>query len=130
MNTFLVVLFANLIRLFSVSAERREEGKRSITNGFAAPSHRPFYVAVEMNGIEACGGTIVHEYAVLTAAHCTIKVQSITIIYGDFSSSRGRRHRVKSKRIVNAGAGKNGRKAENSPTDLTLTRINMTLRWL
>ena len=43
--------------------------KRGIIGGYDAPA-RPFYVGIKMFAGLCCGGTVITQWHVLTAAHC------------------------------------------------------------
>ncbi len=61
------LLFAALVPFLSAAPDWAS--KRAIINGYVGPD-RPFYVDVLYKGNQSCGGTIIHPFFVLSAAHC------------------------------------------------------------
>ena len=59
-------------------------GKRGIVGGYDAPM-RPFYVGLKTLAGHCCGGTVITQWHVLTAAHC-IKCEKICFRETDTSN--------------------------------------------
>ncbi|QTL37723.1 trypsin-like serine protease [Pseudoalteromonas viridis] len=80
----------------AVSANTVQPGSTDITpsvvGGIETPAYsRPYQVALLMNGRQGCGGTLLSENWVLTAAHCldNASTASLTVRVGAHSISRG-----------------------------------------
>ncbi|QPB85780.1 trypsin-like serine protease [Pseudoalteromonas rubra] len=80
----------------AVSANTQQSGLPDITpsvvGGIETPAYsRPYQVALLMNGRQGCGGTLLSENWVLTAAHCldNASTASLTVRVGAHSISRG-----------------------------------------
>ncbi|XP_073812701.1 trypsin-1-like [Musca autumnalis] len=63
---FLFLLFAALVGQISCAS-------RIIGGQFASPGQFPHQVSLQLNGRHHCGGSIISETFIVTAAHCTIK---------------------------------------------------------
>ncbi|XP_026102994.1 complement factor D-like [Carassius auratus] len=54
-----------------------------IVNGSEAKPHsRPYMVSIQSNGIHVCGGSLISDQWVLTAAHCWNRNQTLTVVVG------------------------------------------------
>ena len=56
---------------------RENEISNRISNGFSALSPIPWQVVMAVDGEFKCGGTILNEDTILTAAHCFVVGQGI-----------------------------------------------------
>jgi secreted trypsin-like serine protease len=65
--------------------------KRIIGGGIAQPHSYPFIVGLEENKYHFCGGTILTDSWILTAAHCVFarlhSIKTISVVVGDHSKS-------------------------------------------
>ncbi|XP_026102785.1 complement factor D-like [Carassius auratus] len=54
-----------------------------IVNGKEAKPHsRPYMVSIQSNGTHVCGGSLISDHWVLTAAHCWKRNQTLTVVVG------------------------------------------------
>uniref|UniRef100_A0A8C7FWF3 trypsin n=1 Tax=Oncorhynchus kisutch TaxID=8019 RepID=A0A8C7FWF3_ONCKI len=81
------VLLCILLDLLAVSCQELIQGR--IVGGYApAPHSIKYIVSIQSTrGQHFCGGSLINIYWVLTAAHCTIGVEQIMIVAGDYSVS-------------------------------------------
>ncbi|XP_026110759.1 LOW QUALITY PROTEIN: granzyme K-like [Carassius auratus] len=62
----------------------------SIVGGKDVKKHQPWMVSIQMNQIHVCGGILIQDQWVLTAAHCQQKpITSVTVLVGSLSLSKG-----------------------------------------
>ncbi|KAL4658927.1 transmembrane protease serine 9-like [Arapaima gigas] len=79
MNISNVLLLAVLLSSFG-SAERQDSG---IVNGREAKPHsKPYMASVQQGGHHICGGFLVSESFVMTAAHCFTWGKNLTVLLG------------------------------------------------
>ncbi|KAL1251320.1 hypothetical protein QQF64_019116, partial [Cirrhinus molitorella] len=63
-----------------------------IVNGTEAKPHsRPYMVSIQRNNKHKCGGFLVSERFVMTAAHCFEKVENLTVVVGAHDYTHGSR---------------------------------------
>ncbi|XP_058487290.1 trypsin-like isoform X1 [Solea solea] len=73
-----------LLQLTKVHSAPLMEGR--IIGGFTATPDLNYIVSLQnINGQHFCGGSLVHRYWVLTAAHCNIGAENMMIVAGDYS---------------------------------------------
>ncbi|XP_063705348.1 trypsin-3-like [Culicoides brevitarsis] len=65
---FRAIVFTCL--LVAVSAYWQPKGQRIVGGEQITINQRPFQVSLNYNGYHYCGGSILNEYTILTAAHC------------------------------------------------------------
>ncbi|XP_026091701.1 complement factor D-like [Carassius auratus] len=66
-----------------------------IVNGWEAKPHsRPYMVSIQSNGIHVCGGSLISDQWVLTAAHCWNRNENLTVVVGahDLRESKNSDH--------------------------------------
>ncbi|XP_075258100.1 trypsin-like isoform X2 [Convolutriloba macropyga] len=85
--TFLSFMHSNVVQNVERSDVSRNVEERAIINGYKSVN-RLFYVRLTF-GWKYCGGSIIGENIILTAAHCIYPNTSITVQYGDFTSREG-----------------------------------------
>ena len=60
-----------------------------IVGGKEAPSPIPWQVAILSGGIQFCGGTILDEFTILSAAHCSINTGNTVRAGSVLADNRG-----------------------------------------
>ena len=60
-----------------------------IVGGKEAPSPIPWQVAILRGGIQFCGGTILDEFTILSAAHCSINTGNTVRAGSVLANNRG-----------------------------------------
>ncbi|XP_055373012.1 trypsin-1-like [Condylostylus longicornis] len=92
-----------LLYLLSLVFMNNANTSRVIGGNYASPGQFPYQVALQLNGRHHCGGAIISETAILTAAHCTINQspQSMMVIAGttDIQDTDG--IRIQPSRFIN-----------------------------
>ncbi|XP_072516638.1 mast cell protease 4-like [Salminus brasiliensis] len=79
MSFFSLLLLAALLP----SSARSEHVDMGIINGTEAKPHsRPYMVSVQRKGNHICGGFLVSEHFVMTAAHCWNQEDKLTVVLG------------------------------------------------
>jgi len=79
------------------------ESPRIIGDTKAAPNAYPWMVALLINGRSFCGGTIIDNQHIITAAHCTDGAETITILMGAHNL-RASKEEEPNRRVVNVTA--------------------------
>ncbi|XP_036806718.1 trypsin-like isoform X2 [Oncorhynchus mykiss] len=87
MNLLVVCLCYAVLELLAVNCQEVIQDR--IVGGYApAPNSIKYIVSLQTTkGQHFCGGSLVHKYWVLTAAHCNIGSDQMMIVAGDYSLS-------------------------------------------
>ncbi|KAH8372710.1 hypothetical protein KR009_003243, partial [Drosophila setifemur] len=70
-NTLVASLFLLLVATSVLAETESVGGSRIIGGEFAAPGQFPYQVSLQLNGRHHCGGSLISETMIVTAAHCT-----------------------------------------------------------
>ena len=81
-------IMLNAKNVASDNKDSEKPNSRAIINGYKSVN-RPFYVQLADRYVWFCGGSIIGENFILTAAHCLFRPKKTFIIYGDFTSPNG-----------------------------------------
>jgi secreted trypsin-like serine protease len=92
----LLLIVAVLTAMIALSPARLQAGQRAIVGGGVAPEgSAPWQVAVLNRGGLYCGGSLINEWWVVTAAHCIygsnaqlISAVELSVILGEYDRSR------------------------------------------
>nr|AAR14081.1 Sar s 3 allergen Yv7016G03 [Sarcoptes scabiei] len=103
-TVFLILFLFNLLCFGCLSAHIGDFQKLIVGGRLAKPNEFPYQVQLRKNDTHWCGGSILNDRWILTAAHCTFGIlpELLTIYYGSSNRKCGGRS-VKVKDIFNHG---------------------------